>query len=68
MELLDHPSKFGPGLTKVHGPQVQSLVTSYCSGSKLAHLGRVLPPGDVRDYLQKLERLQVQVYDELSRG
>ena len=46
--------------------QVQSLITTYCFAPKLAHLVRVLPPFVVRDHLQKLERVQVQVYDELT--
>ena len=65
-ELLNDPLKFDTDVPKVHEPQVQSLITSYCFAPKLAHLARVFPPFVVRDHLQKLERLQVQVYDELT--
>ena len=61
LEPLDGPSKLDRGLPELHEPQIQSLITSYCLGSKLAHLGRMLPPDVLRDYLKKLGRLQVQV-------
>ena len=65
-ELLGDSLMFDKDVPKVHGPQVHSSVTSYCFAPKLAHLLRVLPPFVVRDHLQKLECMQVQVYDELT--
>ena len=65
-ELIDGPSMFDTNVPEVHESQVQSIITSYCLAPILAHLARVLPPLVVRDHLQRLERLQVQVYDELT--
>ena len=64
--MIDDPLTFYPDVPTVHEPQIQSLITSYCLAPTLMHLGRLLPPCVVRDGLQKLEILQVQVYDELS--
>ena len=50
-ESLDDPSKLDRGVPKPHEPQIQSLITSYCQGTKL-NLGRMLPPDVVCDYIQ----------------
>ena len=50
----------------MHEAQVQSLLTTYCFAPKLVHLARLLPPIIVRETLEQLEKLQVQVFDEIS--
>jgi len=48
-ELLDEPLKFDTDVPKVHEPQLQSIITSYCLAPKLAHHVRMLPPRVLRD-------------------
>jgi hypothetical protein len=56
------------GIAKIESPQLQSLITSYCFASKLAHLARMLPPRVVVADLERLEKMQVEVYNALTGG
>ena len=65
-EIMDEPASYPNKVPTMHEAQVQSLLTTYCFAPKLVHLARLLPPIIVRETLEQLEKLQVQVFDEIS--
>jgi hypothetical protein len=67
-KLTSKPEAYNTNVPKIHEPQLQSLVTSYCFAPKLFHLARVLLPEVVSQELAKVEQMQVEVYNALSDG